>query len=126
MQPRKVLAVDDSKLMLKMYEVMLRDYPLVFAGDGVEALERLDENDDIDVVLLDINMPRMGGLEVLARMREQGRLPGLRVVVVTTEGGDDEVARGLAAGASAYITKPFNGTQILEVVTGVSEDGSDA
>ncbi len=126
MQPRKVLAVDDSKLMLKMYEVMLRDFPLVFAGDGVEALQRLDENDDIDVVLLDINMPRMGGLEVLARMREQGRLPGLRVVVVTTEGGDDEVARGLAAGASAYITKPFNGTQILEVVTDASGGTDDA
>jgi CheY-like chemotaxis protein len=59
-QPRKVLVVDDSKLMHKMYEVMLRRYPLVYATDGREALDRLREHDDVELILLDLNMPPGG------------------------------------------------------------------
>jgi len=119
MQPRKVLAVDDSKLVLKMYEVMLKDYAVVTAADGVEALRRLAEHPDVDLVLLDINMPNMNGLEVLDTLQGQGRLPGLAVVVVTTEGGEGEVARGLEAGAAAYITKPFDGSDLLGLISGL-------
>jgi len=119
MQPRKVLAVDDSKLVLKMYEVMLKDYAVVTAADGVEALTRLTEHPDVDLVLLDINMPNMNGLEVLDTLQSQGRLPGLAVVVVTTEGGEGEVARGLGAGAAAYITKPFDGPNLLGLIAGL-------
>lgn len=119
MQPRKVLAVDDSKLVLKMYEVMLRDYAVVTAADGIEALARLGEHPDVDVVLLDINMPNMNGLEVLAALQAQGRVPGLPVVVVTTEGGEGEEARGLSAGAIAYITKPFDGPNLLSLIAGL-------
>jgi CheY-like chemotaxis protein len=119
MQPRKVLAVDDSKLVLKMYEVMLKDYAVVTAADGVEALTRLAEHPDVDLVLLDINMPNMNGLEVLDALHGQGRLPGLAVVVVTTEGGEGEVARGLEAGAAAYITKPFDGPNLLGLISGL-------
>lgn len=114
--PRKVLAVDDSKLVLKMYEMMLRDHPLVFASDGEEALMRLEEHPDVDVMLLDINMPKMTGFDVLGRLRESGRLPHLRVIVVTTEGNDDEVARGLAAGAAAYVTKPFDRERLVSLI----------
>lgn len=114
--PRKVLAVDDSKLVLKMYEMMLRDHPLVFASDGEEALKRLEEHPDVEVMLLDINMPRMSGFDVLGRLQESGRLPRLRVIVVTTEGNDDEVSRGLAAGAAAYVTKPFDREQLVSLI----------
>ncbi len=116
MQQRKVLAVDDSKLVLKMYEMMLRECPLVFAQDGADALEKLRENPDVDVVLLDINMPRMNGFEVLDALRRSGALATLRVIVVTTEGNDEEVSRGLAAGASAYLTKPFEREQLLGLI----------
>lgn len=112
----KVLAVDDSKLVLKMYEMMLRDVPLVFASDGAEALERLRENPDVEVVLLDINMPKMNGFEVLDALRSSGALASLRVIVVTTEGNHDEVSKGMAAGASAYITKPFEREQLLGLI----------
>lgn len=116
MQPRKILAVDDSKLMLKMYEVMLRQYPLVSAADGREALLRLEDDPEIDVVLLDLNMPVMGGLEVLAALKGSERLSRLAVVIVTTDGKEDEVKRGIEAGASAYVTKPFQTDQLIKMI----------
>ena len=115
-RPHKVLAVDDSKLMLKMYEMMLRAYPVVFASDGPEALSRVVEHPDIDVVLLDINMPTMSGIEVLERLRADGILPRLKVIIVSTEGHEHEIERGLAAGAAAYIPKPFDSQKILGVI----------
>jgi two-component system chemotaxis response regulator CheY len=101
-QPRKVLVVDDSKLMHKMYEVMLRQYALVYALDGRQALDRLRENGDIDLVLLDINMPNMNGLEFLAEMKSSGLDSNPPVIIISTEGREEDTARGLEAGAAAY------------------------
>ncbi len=124
MQPRKVLVVDDSKLMQKMYEVMLRQYSLVYASDGRQALERLREHRDVDLVLLDINMPNMNGLEFLEEVRAGSGGPdrsagglGLAVVIVSTEGREEDTARGLEAGAAAYIRKPFHSEEILDVIS---------
>jgi two-component system chemotaxis response regulator CheY len=112
-----VLIADDSKLMHKMYEVMLRQYPLVFALDGRQALDRLQEHPDIDLVLLDINMPNMNGLEFLAQIRPDEKHKDLRVIIISTEGRDEDTQRGMEAGASAYIKKPFHSEDILEVIS---------
>ncbi len=117
MQPRKILVVDDSKLMHKMYEVMLRQYPLVFAADGRQALERLQEHSEIDLVVLDINMPNMNGIEFLGKIRSDTAFVDLPVVIISTEGRDEDTIRGLQAGASAYIRKPFHSEEILDVIT---------
>jgi two-component system, chemotaxis family, chemotaxis protein CheY len=117
LQPKKVLVADDSKLMHKMYEVMLRQYPLVFALDGRQALERLQEHRDVDLVLLDINMPNMNGLEFLERVRSSEEHKDLRVIIISTEGRDEDTQRGMAAGASAYIKKPFHSEEILEKIS---------
>lgn len=117
MQPRKILVVDDSKLMHKMYEVMLRQYPLVFASDGRQALDRLEAHPDIDLVLLDINMPNMNGLELLDQLRTQGSLDRLAVIIISTEGREEDTARGLEAGARAYVKKPFHSEEILDVIS---------
>lgn len=119
MEPNKILVVDDSKLMHKMFEVMLRQYPLVHAGDGRQALEHLnaDENQDVDLVLLDINMPNMNGLEFLEAVRTNGRLDKLTVIIISTEGTEADTARGLEAGATAYIKKPFRTDELLEVIS---------
>jgi two-component system, chemotaxis family, chemotaxis protein CheY len=121
-QPKKVLVVDDSKLMHKMYEVMLRRYPLVFASDGQQALERLREHQDVDLVLLDVNMPNMNGLEFLAQVRAGGdsRLP-MQVIIISTEGRAEDAERGLEAGASAYIKKPFHSEEILGIIAQLPE-----
>ena len=116
MQPRKILVVDDSKLMHKMYEVMLRQYALVYASDGRQALDRLAEHADIDLVLLDINMPNMNGLEFLAQLRSDGTRTALPVVIISTEGRDEDTVRGMEAGATAYIKKPFHSEEILDVI----------
>ena len=126
MQPRKVLVVDDSKLMHKMYEVMLRQYPLVYASDGRQALERLRDHQDIDLVLLDINMPNMNGLEFLAELRSDDSRALLPVVIISTEGREEDTVRGMEAGATAYIKKPFHSEEILDVIARLETKDSTA
>lgn len=121
MQPRKVLVVDDSKLMHKMYEVMLRQFALVYALDGEEALQRLQEHVDIELVLLDVNMPNMNGLDFLNRMKAEGAFARTPVIIISTEGREEDTLRGLAAGAAAYISKPFRTEDILNVISRVAE-----
>lgn len=116
MHPNKILVVDDSKLMHKIYEVMLRQYPLVYATDGRDALARLSENRDTDLVLLDINMPNMNGLEFLAEVRARPELHDLPVIIISTEGREEDTVRGLEAGAIAYVKKPFRSEEILGTI----------
>jgi len=118
--PKKVLVVDDSKLLHRMFEMMLRQYPLVHAYDGREALDRLAENKDVDLILLDINMPRMNGLEFLAEIKKQAQYASIPVVIITTEGSEDDTHRGLEAGASAYVKKPFRNEELLGVINRLS------
>ena len=126
MQPRKVLVVDDSKLMHKMYEVMLRQYALVYASDGRQALDRLQQHPDIDLVLLDVNMPNMNGLEFLAQIRAEGARADLPVIIISTEGRDEDTVRGMEAGATAYIKKPFHTEEILGMIARLETKGSAA
>jgi CheY-like chemotaxis protein len=120
-KPKRVLVVDDSRLMRRIYEVMLRDYPLAFAADGGEALTRLREQPDIDLVLLDLNMPTMDGRQFLAELRRSGGLQRVRVVIVTTEGRDEDARRGLEAGAAAYVRKPFKSEEIRALIAQLGE-----
>jgi CheY-like chemotaxis protein len=121
LQPAKVLAVDDSELMHRMYDVMLRGVPLLHARDGHEALDRLAEHPDIDLVLLDIHMPGMNGFELLTELGARGAVPGLAVIVVTVAGRDEDASRGLAAGAAAYLTKPFKGEEVRAAIARLGE-----
>jgi len=115
----KILVVDDSKLLHKMYEIVLRGARLCFAGDGHEALARLAEHPDVDLVLLDLNMPRMNGFELLAALRGSPVHAHVPVIIVSTEGKQADEARGLAAGATAYVRKPFSPEQLLETIARV-------
>jgi CheY-like chemotaxis protein len=112
----KVLVVDDSTLLHRMYEITLRGYALLYASDGLEALAKLAAHDDVRAVLLDVNMPRMNGLECLARIRADERAAKLPVVMVTTEGREADADRAIAAGATAYVTKPFRNERLRELV----------
>jgi two-component system chemotaxis response regulator CheY len=117
MKPRKVLIVDDSKLLHRMYEVMLRQVVLLHAYDGKSGLAMLRENADVDLVLLDVNMPVMTGLEFLAQARADEKIKHVAIIIVTTEGSDAQTQRGMEAGATAYLTKPFDGTKLMQVIT---------
>ena len=115
-QPRKILVVDDSKLIHKMFEVLLRQFSLIHAHDGLEALQCLGTHGEIDLILLDINMPKMSGLEFLAQIKADTVFKTIPVVIISTEGKEEDTIRGLEAGAAAYIKKPFGNQELLEVI----------
>lgn len=113
---RKVLVVEDSRLIHKMYEVMLRPCMLIAAHDGREGLARLEENPDADVIILDINMPHMTGLQFLGQVKSKPEFAQIPVIIVSTEGKEEDVARGLQAGAVAYLKKPFQREDLLKII----------
>ena len=117
-----ILAVDDSTSVLKMVESALRykGYAVVAAADGVEALEAL-EREQFNLVVLDINMPRMDGLSLLKTIRERPEWAGLPILMLTTEGQEADRDRALAMGATDYMVKPFKPTQLLERVAALLE-----
>lgn len=115
---KRLLIVDDSKLMRDMVAACLRPLGAVtfeFAGTGLEAIERLALA-AFDLVVLDLNMPDVGGVEVIEFVRSQDRLRTLPILIVTTRGDEDSRTRVLAAGASGFLAKPFAPQQILEEV----------
>jgi CheY-like chemotaxis protein len=112
----KVMVVDDSRLMHSLYECLLPDKELVHANDGVEALDLLARHQDTDLLVLDIHMPNMDGLTLLTRLRSNPSSPRIPVVLVTSSDEPQEIARGMSAGANAYITKPFHASVLLEIV----------
>ena len=121
-----VLVVDDSKVMRDMVVACLRardGLRFTHAASGLEAIERLSLG-AFDLVVLDLNMPDIGGIEVVEFIRAQDKLRELPVLIVTTRG--DETSRELAlrAGASAFMTKPFTPDGILgEVDTLLGSNG---
>ena len=116
----KVLIVDDSAMMRKIVLRALSVAGLEFqsvleAADGNEGLELLKSN-QVQLIMCDINMPGMNGLEMLRAMRQLGIGNGAPVVMVTTESSAERVREAVAAGASSYIRKPFSPEQVKQRV----------
>jgi two-component system, chemotaxis family, chemotaxis protein CheY len=110
-----VLVVDDSKVIRDMVTACLRPNPalaITHASSGLEAIEQLSLR-HFDVVVLDLNMPDIGGVEVLEFVRGQDKLRALPIIIVTTRGDDASRTQALAAGATRYLTKPFTPETIL-------------
>lgn len=121
--PLDVLIVDDSAVIRKILQRVLRqaDVPVgqVFeAGDGCEALEVLKAQ-KVGLVLSDINMPNMDGLQLLGRLKADGALRSTPVVMITTEGSQAKVMEAVELGAAGYVRKPFTADQIKEKLSGL-------
>ncbi|MCC7154313.1 MAG: response regulator [Bryobacterales bacterium] len=121
--PVDVLIVDDSAAIRKiLHRVLLQaEVPLgkvVEAADGREALRKLQE-EKIGLILSDINMPNMDGLQLLSALKAQADLKAVPVVMVTTEGSSSKVMEAVALGAAGYVKKPFTADQIKEKLTGL-------
>jgi two-component system chemotaxis response regulator CheY len=113
----EILVVDDSKIMREMVVACLRAVSgasFTHAASGLEALEKLSLK-PFDLVVLDLNMPDIGGYEVLEFVRGQDKLRALPILVVTTRGDEGSKARALESGASSFMTKPFVPDEILSV-----------
>jgi two-component system chemotaxis response regulator CheY len=116
----RTLIVDDSTVMRKIVERSLRQAgldPLIVyeAGSGTEGLDML-RTKTVDLILSDINMPSMDGLEFLRQLRAQNLAPGVPVVMITTESSEEHVKQAILAGAQGYIRKPFTAEQVKERV----------
>lgn len=116
----RALIVDDSSVMRKIVERSLRQAGIelekvVEAGNGAEALAALHEN-VVDLILCDINMPVMDGLEFVREVGKVESAKGVPIVMITTEGSESHVVQALSAGARGYIRKPFTPDQVKEHV----------
>jgi CheY-like chemotaxis protein len=112
-----VLIVDDEPNIVELVRVTLEDERLrvVEAADGHEALNRAEEHVP-DLVLLDVHLPDLSGLEVCRRLRGNPRFARTPIVMLTAAAQQEDVARGLAAGATQYLTKPFSPVRLLSLV----------
>ena len=116
---RKVLIVDDSKLIHQMYRLVLmkfKDCKLVDAMNGLEALEIISRENGFDLILLDINMPVMNGIQFMERLRETGAHQNIPVIVISTEGKEEDTVRAINLGAWGYIVKPFKSESLHEII----------
>jgi len=121
MDRQRILIVEDSPTMRQLLVFALRrlaGVDLVEAQDGMDGLRKLS-SDRFDLALIDINMPVMDGLKLIGLMRSEEALRDVPVVVITTEGAEQDRERALRLGADEYLTKPIQANRVLEVVRGL-------
>ncbi|HEY2745993.1 MAG TPA: response regulator [Polyangia bacterium] len=112
------LVVEDSPTMRQLIVFALRrirGLEVLEADDGVDALRKLAAS-KLDIILTDINMPIMDGLKLVKRVRTDEALKAIPIIIITTEGAEEDRQRALALGANAYITKPIQAPQVIAKV----------
>jgi two-component system chemotaxis response regulator CheY len=117
MERQRILIVEDSPTMRQLLVFALRrlrGVDIVEAQDGMDGLRKLS-SDRFDLALIDINMPVMDGLKLIGLMRGEESLKNVPVVVITTEGADQDRERALRLGANEYLTKPIQANRVLDV-----------
>ena len=117
----KVLLVDDSAVMRKIIQRNIKETGLIVdefveAGDGNQALDKVNADGDLDLILLDWNMPNMSGIEFVKTLRSLNLPKRIPVVMVTTEGSEAKVSEAKESGADGYLTKPFTADQLRDAL----------
>ncbi len=114
---KKILIADDEpNIVISLEFLMKREgFEVLIANDGEEAVQRI-RGDRPDLVLLDVMMPKKSGFEVCQEIKADPALADIRILMLTAKGRDTEVAKGLALGADAYMTKPFATKELVERV----------
>ena len=114
---KRVMAVDDSATVRKVLQATLvsAGYEVVEAFDGADALEKLS-SDSVDMLVTDLNMPNMDGIGLIQEVRQEPGNRFMPIIMLTSETQPETQSAGKAAGASGWITKPFNPDQLLAVV----------
>jgi len=115
---KTILVVDDSGSVRQQVGIALRraGFTMTEASDGQEGLAMIDANRDIDMVICDINMPNMNGLEMVEKVKAKPENKSLPILMLTTEGQPGLVKRAKEAGAVGWIVKPFNSSQLVQTV----------
>jgi two-component system, chemotaxis family, chemotaxis protein CheY len=115
----KILIVDDSQLIHSMYRLVLNRYAgcrIVDAMNGLEALDVLSRESNFDLILLDINMPVMNGLQFMEKVKKENIYRHIPIIVISTEGKEEDTLRALKLGAWGYIVKPFKPPMLYELI----------
>jgi two-component system, chemotaxis family, chemotaxis protein CheY len=112
-----ILAVDDSASMRQMVSFTLKNagYNVVEAVDGQDALEKANTR-DFDLVLTDQNMPRMDGINLTKKLRDNPKFKNTPILILTTESSDQMKQAGRGAGATGWLVKPFDPVKLIEVI----------
>lgn len=115
---KKVLVIDDSNLIHSMYKMVLMRYKckIVSAMNGQDALDKLAANPDTDLILCDINMPVLNGLEFVKKAREQAAYQNIPIIMVSTEGKEEDTLKALSLGARGYVKKPFQPSELHALI----------
>lgn len=116
----KFLIVEDSPTMRQLIAFSLkrfRNVQIIEAVDGLDALRKLAGPEKIDLILTDINMPGLDGLKLVSLVRENALLRDIPIIIITTEGADEDRERGLALGANAYISKPIQSSHLIRTIS---------
>jgi len=120
MDNAKFLVVEDSPTMRQLIAFSLkrfRNARVIEAVDGVDALKILAGPEKIDLILTDINMPVMDGLKLVSLVRQNAELRDIPIIIITTEGAEEDRERGLALGANAYICKPIQSSHLIKTIS---------
>jgi two-component system, chemotaxis family, chemotaxis protein CheY len=115
---RKIMTVDDSTTVRQMMRFTLEDagYEVSEAVDGVDALRKFAAGEEVDMLITDLNMPNMDGLELIRAVRKDIGNRFIPIIMLTTEAQESKRQEGKSAGASGWIVKPFKPQQVLAVV----------
>lgn len=117
---KKILIADDEQNIVISLEFLMKreGFQVSVANDGEEALARI-RGDQPDLVLLDVMMPKKTGFEVCQEVKSDAALQAVKILMLTAKGRDTEMAKGLAMGADAYMTKPFSTRELVAKVKGL-------
>ena len=113
-----ILVVEDSPTMRQLITFAIKRIPnshVIEATDGVDALKKLS-SDKIDLILADINMPVMDGLKLVSLVRGNPAYKSIPIIIITTEGAEEDRKRALSIGANAYLPKPIQTQELLKLV----------
>ena len=115
---KKILIVDDSRTIRQQvgFTLTKEGFEVVEAEDGQDGLNKLQANTDISMIVSDVNMPNMGGLEMVEAIRQIEQFKFLPIIMLTNESRGDKVDRAKKAGASGWLVKPFNPEQLVGAV----------
>ncbi|HEV2149282.1 MAG TPA: response regulator [Longimicrobiaceae bacterium] len=114
---RRILVVEDSPMMCRMYRLVLgAENDVRFAANGVEGLDLAAQEPDVDLLIVDINMPHMDGLEFVRRLRTELGMTRPAVLVSSTESGEEDRRLAREAGADAFLAKPWTAEELRRAV----------
>lgn len=116
--PKHILIVDDSKTVRNLVAFIMKKegFKVTAAEDGLDGLEKLYSAEEVDLIVSDVNMPRMDGLTFIKTVREQDAYKDIPIVVLSTEGQDKDIQTGLTMGANLYMVKPAQPEKLVRNV----------